>query len=243
MKAPSLNFLYFNKINNPQKTELTEVKVASEVDQKVVEKSRSENSPQSNIFLNLLCTAVFGSALYYINSTQGESNRFFEKSDFLSLSLFFAMGVLCKKLNDRVRGLESKLEQFHRNSTSVRWEEIENKPRNLKEYYLYEEVLHASITDDFFHTDDEWYRGVHRTKAAYFLPRNDALVEAYQPGRFVEFINGEKRKITSVEIVHSKAMVINVDGDLFNPDKVGVPSRYLLLPSNDQFHKHIDVVA
>ncbi len=91
------------------------------------------------------------------------------------------------------------------------------------------DVLHApgSLNEAFFVTDFNWERGIARHWAGFHVPHTDEYTSRYQTGSFVAFRNGETRRIVRIE-QFGAYLNVYVEGDVLNPDAVGLPSGFVV---------------
>ena len=94
-----------------------------------------------------------------------------------------------------------------------------------------DEVLHVpgSINPNFFVTDHNWIHGVARKWSGFFVPSNPQFSEPYKIARAVRFPNGDTRMIVRTEQV-GPYLNVYVDGPVLDPEKVGLPSNFKVVP-------------
>ncbi|MFZ1548350.1 MAG: hypothetical protein WAT12_14845, partial [Candidatus Nitrotoga sp.] len=88
------------------------------------------------------------------------------------------------------------------------------------------------IDDSFYLTDTSWSHGVARRWAGFFVPNMKTFSDQYKTGRFVSFLNGEDREITGL-ITNGKYLNISLSGAPLDPEKVGLPSNFVVIDKVD----------
>ena len=81
--------------------------------------------------------------------------------------------------------------------------------------------------DEFFLTDSQWVRGIARRWAGFFVPSTTKFVNEYKVGRLVILADGEIREIKRAEVLGGY-LNIYLSGELLNPEKVGLPSKFFV---------------
>jgi hypothetical protein len=90
-----------------------------------------------------------------------------------------------------------------------------------------------AVDDAFFVTDDNWVRGISRRSAGFFLPNRPEVLDAYKPGRYVTFADGQSRRIERADA--SGAYVnVHVEGEPLDAARVGLPSRFAVSSRRDK---------
>jgi hypothetical protein len=82
--------------------------------------------------------------------------------------------------------------------------------------------------DSFFLTDNNWIHGIARRWAGFFVPNAQKFADEYKAGRLVKFANGETREIIRSD---PSGLYLNIylNGDPLNPEKVGLPTKFVVM--------------
>ncbi len=78
---------------------------------------------------------------------------------------------------------------------------------------------------DFFLTDGNWVDGIARRWAGFFTHNTEVNRANFKVGNTVIFSNGDKRSIVSTT-ENGPYLIIWVDGEILNPEDVGLPSKF-----------------
>lgn len=98
----------------------------------------------------------------------------------------------------------------------------------------HQDILHVMAFEVYL-TDENWFNGIARGHAGFFLPKEPQFLEEYKVGKFVKFRNGEIRKIVSIEY-SDKYINVNVKGGLLEFNTAGVPSEFEVLDRAFEFY-------
>lgn len=84
------------------------------------------------------------------------------------------------------------------------------------------------VDGSFFLTDNNWLHGISRKWAGFFVPNAQKFADEYKAGRLVKFANGETREIIRAD---PSGLYLNIylNGDLLNPEKVGLPTKFVVM--------------
>jgi hypothetical protein len=91
--------------------------------------------------------------------------------------------------------------------------------------YENDELLRTRRPSDFFLTDENWKNGIARRWAGFFTSNTEVNRDRFKEGNTVIFSNGDKRSVVSAA-ENGPYLNIWVDGEILNPEEVGLPSRF-----------------
>ena len=96
-------------------------------------------------------------------------------------------------------------------------------------YYVRKDIL---PDDRFFITDNKWIHGIARKWTGFFVLNTQKFIDEYKPGRLVKFANGDSREIMRAD-PNGLNLEIYLQGDLLDPEKVGLPSKFVIMDKPD----------
>lgn len=99
-------------------------------------------------------------------------------------------------------------------------------------------VLHVpgTVNENFFVTDVNWEHGIARNWAGFFVPSTEKFSGIYKLGKQVRFPDGNVRRIIRVER-YGEYLNVYIDGDPLSPEKVGLPSTFIVINNTDSTSK------
>lgn len=82
-----------------------------------------------------------------------------------------------------------------------------------------------SYDDDFFLTDENWIRGISRSRAGFFVPNIKQYSKSYKTGKYVFFPDGTARKIKDIQ-ANGKYLNIFLEGEVLSSERIGLPTKF-----------------
>lgn len=79
-----------------------------------------------------------------------------------------------------------------------------------------------------FLTDANWDHGIARRWAGFIIPNTQEFASQYQVGKEIKFAHGESREVIRVDS-NGQYLNIFVSGDPLNPEKVGLPTTFIVM--------------